>query len=146
MVYQYSTVQSLLKKIDKRARTAFQKNFFYLIKQILCNFYQLEPHFYQSGAQGQYFLVQTAGTFDRLRLKREITLREIMIFVTISAYKQCSIRLYLQLFVAGLMSYLRYLCLFAYSGVTHILLLLLLVLFVFVLYNQCCQFFWIVHS
>jgi len=25
--------------------------------------------------------------------------------------------IYLQLFVAGLMSYLRYLCLFAYSGV-----------------------------
>ena len=30
---------------------------------------------------------------------------------------QCSVRLYLQLFVGGLISYLRYLCLFAYSGV-----------------------------
>jgi len=34
---------------------------------------------------------------------------------------RCSVRLYLQLFVGGLMSYLRYLCLFAYSGVQHIL-------------------------
>jgi len=35
--------------------------------------------------------------------------------------KQCSVRLYLQLFVGGLTFYLRYLCLFAYSGVQHIL-------------------------
>ena len=32
-----------------------------------------------------------------------------------------SVRLYLQLFVAGLISYLRYLCLFAYSGINNIL-------------------------
>ena len=32
-----------------------------------------------------------------------------------------SVRLYLQLFVGGIMSYLRYLYLFAYSGVLHIL-------------------------
>ena len=31
----------------------------------------------------------------------------------------CSVRLYFQLFVWGLMSYLRYLCLFAHSGVQH---------------------------
>jgi hypothetical protein len=31
----------------------------------------------------------------------------------------------LQLFVGGLMSYLRYLCLFAYSGIQHILCCLL---------------------
>ena len=41
--------------------------------------------------------------------------------------------------VGGLMSYLRYLCLFAYSSVQHILCC---VLFVFVL---CSQFLWIVH-
>jgi hypothetical protein len=35
--------------------------------------------------------------------------------------KLCSVRVYLQLFVRGLLSYLRYLCLFAYSGVQHIL-------------------------
>jgi hypothetical protein len=32
--------------------------------------------------------------------------------------KRCSVRLSLQLFVGGLLSYLRYLCLFAYCGVT----------------------------
>ena len=32
-----------------------------------------------------------------------------------------SVRFYLQLFVGGLLSYLRYSCLFAYSGVQHIL-------------------------
>jgi hypothetical protein len=35
--------------------------------------------------------------------------------------KRCSIPLFVQLFVGGLMSYLRYLCVFAYSGVHHIL-------------------------
>ena len=33
----------------------------------------------------------------------------------------CLVRLYLQLFVGGLISYLRYLCLLAHSGVQHIL-------------------------
>jgi hypothetical protein len=33
----------------------------------------------------------------------------------------CSVRLYLHLFVGGIMSYLFYLCLLAYSGVQHIL-------------------------
>jgi hypothetical protein len=41
--------------------------------------------------------------------------------VTISALKRYSVRLYLQLFVGGLMSYLRYLCLFVHSGIQHIL-------------------------
>ena len=45
--------------------------------------------------------------------------------------KRCSGRLYLQLFVGGLMSYLPYLCLLAHSGVQHILCCAL-VLFVFV--------------
>ena len=35
--------------------------------------------------------------------------------------KSCSVRFYLQLFIGGFMSYLRYLCLFVYSGVQHIL-------------------------
>ena len=43
-----------------------------------------------------------------------------------------------------IMSYLRYLCLFAYSGVQHILCNVF-VLFVFVLCTLCCQFIWIVH-
>jgi len=46
--------------------------------------------------------------------------------------KRCSVHLYLQLFVGVLMSYLSYLCLFAYSGVQHILCCVF-VLFVFAL-------------
>jgi hypothetical protein len=41
--------------------------------------------------------------------------------IMISAYKRCLVRLYLQLFVGGLMSYLCYLWLFVHSGVHHIL-------------------------
>ena len=53
--------------------------------------------------------------------------------------KRCSVRLYLQLFVGGLMSYLRYLCLFVYIGVQHILCC------VFVLFSfTTCKFLWIV--
>jgi hypothetical protein len=42
------------------------------------------------------------------------------------------VRLYLQLFVGGCMSYLHYLCLFAYSGVQ------LLLCCVFVLFSLSC--------
>ena len=42
------------------------------------------------------------------------------------------------------MSYLRYFCLFAYSGVQHILRCVV-GLFVFVLCTLCCQFLWTVH-
>jgi energy-coupling factor transporter transmembrane protein EcfT len=41
------------------------------------------------------------------------------------------------------MSYLRYVCLFAYNGVQHILCCVF-VLFFFVLCTLCCQFLWIV--
>jgi len=44
---------------------------------------------------------------------------------------------YLQLFVGGLMSHWRYLCLLAFSGVQHILCYVF-VLFVFVLRTLCC--------
>jgi len=57
---------------------------------------------------------------------------------------KCSVRLYLQLFVGEHMSYWAYLCLFAYSGVQHILCWVF-VCFVFVLCTLCCQFLWIVH-
>ena len=71
----------------------------------------------------------------------------VVMSVTISAYKRCSLCLYIQSFVGGPMSYLRYLCLLAHSGV-----------FLFCLYSscvlctQCCQFlcqilhFFIAHS
>jgi hypothetical protein len=48
------------------------------------------------------------------------------------------------MFVWGLMSYLSYLHLFAYSGVQHILFCVF-VLFFFILCTLCCQFLWIVH-
>ena len=43
-----------------------------------------------------------------------------------------------------LMSFLRYLCLFAYSSVQHILCCVFALFFV-VLCTLCCQFLWIVH-
>ena len=49
-----------------------------------------------------------------------------------------------RLFVGGHVSYLRYLCLFAYSGVQYILCCVF-VLFVFVLCSLCCQVLWIVN-
>ena len=64
--------------------------------------------------------------------------------VTIAAYKRCPVRRYLQLFVWGLISYLRYLYLVANSGVQHILCCVF-VLFVFVLCTIWCQCLWIVH-
>jgi hypothetical protein len=42
------------------------------------------------------------------------------------------------------MSYLRYLCLFAYSGVQHILCCVF-ILFFFILWTLSCQFLWIVQ-
>ena len=56
--------------------------------------------------------------------------------------KDVSVRIYLQLFVGGLTSYLRYLCLLANSGVQHILCCVF-VLFVFVLLpvSLVCPFF-----
>ena len=41
--------------------------------------------------------------------------------VAISAWKRCLVHLYLQLFVGGPMSYLRYVCFLAYSSVQRIL-------------------------
>ena len=56
--------------------------------------------------------------------------------VTISAWKWCSVCLYLQLFVGVLTSYLHYLYLFVYIGVQHTLChVFVLLVFVFV----CCM-------
>jgi hypothetical protein len=45
----------------------------------------------------------------------------VVMSVTISALKRCSVRLYLQLFIGGLMPYLRCLRLLAYIGAQHTL-------------------------
>ena len=65
--------------------------------------------------------------------------------VTISAYKQCLIRLYPQLFGWRDHVLCTFFCgfLFAHSGVQHILCCVI-VLFVFFLCTLCCQFLWIV--
>ena len=73
------------------------------------------------------------------------TLFRAVMSVTISTWKQCSVRLYLQLFVVGLMSYLRYLCLFAHSDVQHILCCVFDLFFLRLVYpmlpvSQDCQF------
>ena len=46
----------------------------------------------------------------------------VVMSVTISAWKRCSVRLHLQLFVGGRISYLRYFCLFTQWCLTHIVL------------------------
>ena len=53
--------------------------------------------------------------------------------VTNSAWKRCSVRLDLQLFVGWRMSYLLYFCLFVHSGVQHMLCCVWFVLLIFVL-------------
>jgi hypothetical protein len=58
--------------------------------------------------------------------------------------KRYSLRLYLQLFVAGSMSYLFYLCLLAHNGFQHILCCVF-ALFFLVMCTLCCQFLWIDH-
>ena len=58
----------------------------------------------------------------------------VVMSARISEYKRCSVRLYFKLFVVlEFMSDLRYLCLFAYSCVQHLLCCVFL-LFVFLLY------------
>ena len=59
----------------------------------------------------------------------------VVMSVTIAAQERCSVRVYLQLFVGGLMSYLRYLCLFAFSGVQYIVLC-----FCFVFLHSCVPY------
>jgi hypothetical protein len=61
----------------------------------------------------------------------------VVMSVTISPLKRCSVHLYLQLFVGGLMSYLRYTCLLACGGVLFV--------FVFCLVHHMLNFFWIFH-
>ena len=90
--------------------------------------------------------------------------RQSLMFIYDCRKKRCAVRLYLQLFVGGRMSYLRYLYLSAHSGVQHILCYVFLHLvylmlpvslcfssscvpnvasfsvFFFILCTLCCQF------
>ena len=98
---------------------------------IFCTQLRLIAHFYY----------QWLSILSTLKIREG---EKLMMSVAISAWKICSIRLCLQLFVGGLMSYLRCLCLFAHSGVQHILCCAF-VLFFFVLSALYCWFLWIVH-
>ena len=60
--------------------------------------------------------------------KQKVVSHCVVTSVTISTYKRCSVRLYLKLFVGGVMSYLRSLYLFAHSDVNHILCVVFLFL------------------
>jgi hypothetical protein len=72
--------------------------------------------------------------------------RRLLLFLSIiSPLKRCSVRLYIELFVGGFMSYLPYLCLFACGGVQHILCVLFFCFFFFVLCPMCWQFLGIVN-
>ena len=64
-------------------------------------------------------------------------------YVTISTYNRCSVRLYLRLLLWGLLSYLRYLCLLAHCCVQHILCCVFVLSF-FVLCTLCCPYLAIV--
>jgi hypothetical protein len=77
-------------------------------------------------------------TFDVFSFKT------IYFVLCISVKRSLEIVLYLKFCVRGLMSYLRYLCLFAHSGVQCILCCVF-VLFVFVLCTLCRQFLGIVY-
>ena len=68
--------------------------------------------------------------------------RVVMSYAISVKEKLCSVCLYLQLFVGGRMSYLRYLCLLCTCCPTHIMLLFF-VWFFFVLCTLCWQFLWI---
>jgi hypothetical protein len=69
----------------------------------------------------------------------------VVMSVTIYAWQRCSVRLYLQLFVRGLMSYLLYLYLFGNSDVKHILCCVFaLFFFVLLAVSLDCPF-WISH-
>ena len=78
-----------------------------------------------------------------LRLKSSLQNSTVVVIILLTVTKYRYLKC-LQLLVAGLMSYLRYLCLLAHSGVQHILCCGF-VLFFFVSCTLCFQFLYIVH-
>ena len=67
----------------------------------------------------------------------------LLMSIKISTLKLCPVRPYLQLFVGGYMLYVRYLCLFVYSGVQHILRCVF-VFFIFVLFMAVSNTYYVV--
>ena len=98
-----------------------------------------------------YYLYYGVGVSDFVSIcRRKVSFRDVWFVFTSSCLREgscliyvicvCLVCLYLQLFQGGIMSYLRYLCLFVHSGVQHILCY---VWFFFVLLpvSLDCQFF-----
>ena len=87
------------------------------------------------------------SSFQFFALSYYVSLRSefrVVMSVTMSAQQRSLIRPNRQLFVGVVMSYLRYLCLFAHSCVLHILSCVF-ALFCFVLCTLCYKFLWIVY-
>ena len=81
-----------------------------------------------------------SGLFSLCTLKWQRTLYIVVVCITF-ALERCSVRLYRHLFVGGLMSCLRYLCLFVYNGVQHILCCFFPLVYPMVPVSLDCQFF-----
>ena len=74
------------------------------------------PVFVLVVAQSIAFCVLLSRQYVSLRSKFHVVMS-----VTISAYKRCSVRIYRQWFVGGIISCLRCLWFFSYIGIQHIL-------------------------
>jgi len=83
---------------------------------IICNSFFARTRLHLSFFMGSVLLI-----FLIVLLSYYVSWRSCCVSVAISAWIRSSVRLYLQLLVEELMSYLCYLCVFAHSGVQHIL-------------------------
>ena len=98
----------------------------------------------QSPSKGPHNFTSTGPHLSLIRhclLPQGFTITKQCLAVS---WKRCSVRLFLQFFVGGLISYLRCLCLFAHNGIQHIMCCVFALSF-FVLCALCCQFLCIVH-
>jgi hypothetical protein len=101
----------------------------------------------RSDIQSQPFVVNLKLSNIDTFIRQWCKFKSMRCPVMISAWKRCSIRcFYLQLFVGGLMSSLRCLCLLAHSGFQHTLCCVFALFFVFVLCTLCWQYLWIVRD
>ena len=92
------------------------------------------PPFYDGARVAHLFSFFVLSCFVSLRSQFRVLMSYDFRIITLFGSS------YLQFFVGGRMFYLRYVCLFAYNDVQHILYCVF-VLFFFVLCTLCCQFF-----
>ena len=79
-----------------------------------------------------------------IQWQKKRTKGQTMIHKTLHRQLVTPVGIVLRMPLGGIMSYLRYLCLFAHSGMQCIFWCVF-VLFLFVLCALCCRFLWIVH-